>query len=108
MSYYRRGSIVPAVRWPTPTLGHIKQAPYLDYPLVYNETVSLRPFYVEGDFVYCSSDTANTTVHKWNGNSYTVISSYTNPDIISGRGYFAITTAADAYVTITELNPGYN
>jgi hypothetical protein len=103
MAYYRRRSLVPVVPYTVPLLDHQKYAPYLDYPLIAGETVSLRPFYVEYDFIYCSSDEVTTSLHKWNGNSYTEVPSYTNPDVIAGRGWFAITTTANNYVTITEM-----
>lgn len=105
MSYYRRESLVPVVKYTVPLLDHQKYAPYLDYPLIAGETVALRPFYVETDFIYCSSATATTTLHKWNGVGYTQVTSYTNPDVIAGRGWYAVTTTANNYVTITELLP---
>jgi hypothetical protein len=71
---------------------------------VYNEVVTERPFYVDGEFLWVCSDAAAKLL-KWNGNSYTEISSYTNPDIISGRGFFAITTTVPAYATVSELRP---
>lgn len=99
----RKDSIVPNFRWPVPTLNHTKRAPYIDFPIIYNAIKTNEPFYVDMDFIYCSSDTANTKLYKWNGNSYSEVSSYTNPDVISGKGFYAVSTTVAAYVTITEL-----
>ena len=93
---------VPRLLYATPDLNHKKEQPYVDYPLVYNETVTERAFYIEFDFTFVTSDSANTTLYKWNGNSWEAITGMTNPDVIFGRGFYAVTTAADAYVAITE------
>jgi hypothetical protein len=93
---------IPSLRYPSPLLTHTKVGPYTDFPLVYNETVTNRPFYIENDCSIVTSDIANTTLSKWNGNSYTAISGLVSPDIIVGRGFFAVTTAANCYVTLTE------
>jgi hypothetical protein len=98
----QRGSKVPYLRYPSPALVLPKEMWYLDYPLVYNETVTARPFYLDYDCTIVTSDLANTTLLKWNGNSYTTVSGLVSPDIIVGRGFFAVTTAANCYVTLTE------
>lgn len=98
----RRGAVVPPLRWPAPDLDHTKDVPYTDYPIVYNETVTTRPFYIEYDCTIVTSDLANTTLLKWNGSSYTTVSGLVSPDVILGRGFFAVTTAANCYVTLTE------
>lgn len=98
----RRGSAVPYTRYPTPALNHTKNFPYTDFPLVYNATVTTEPFFVEYDCTIVTSDLANTTLLKWNGNSYTTVSGLVSPDVILGRGFFAVTTAANCYVTLTE------
>lgn len=95
-------STVPRLPWGYPTLNHEKRAPYIDYPVVYNATVTAEPFYVEYDFTICTSTLANTTLLKWNGNSWATITGWVNPDVIGSRGFHAITTSANEYVTITE------
>lgn len=98
----RRGSVVPTARYTTPTLNHQKDWPYQDYPLVNNATVTTEPFFIDHDCTIVTSDLANTTLLKWNGNSYTTVSGLVSPDVILGRGFFAVTTAANCYVTLTE------
>ena len=99
-------SIVPSPRYPVPELNHDKLVPYTDFPVVYNATVTAEPFYVEYDFTICTSTLANTTLLKWNGNSWETISGWVNPDVIGSRGFHAITTSANEYVVITEhVNP---
>ena len=95
-------SILPYFRYTVPTLGHNKERPYIDFPLVRNETVTARPFYVEYPFTFVSSDSANTTLLKWNGVGWTTVSGWSNPDKIYGFGFFAVTTAANCYVVISE------
>lgn len=92
----------PSVGYPQPTLTHIKRSVYKDYPLVNNETVTNRAFYIESDCTIVTSDLANTTLSKWEGNGWVTVSGLVSPDVIVGRGYFSVTTAANAYVTITE------
>lgn len=99
--------LIPKTPWIVPTVAHKKNAPYIDFPLVYNDTVTNVVFYVDYDFTICSSSPTNTTLYKWNGNGWTEIGGITNPEKITIRGFFSVTTAADAYVTITEhINPG--
>lgn len=95
-------SSVPSQRYPIPTLNHSKTAPYNDFPLVYNATVTNRPFYIDYDCTISTSDLANTTLKKWEGNGWVTVSGLVSPDVIVGRGFFAVTTAANAYVTLTE------
>lgn len=95
-------SILPSFKYTVPELTHVKERPYLDFPLVYNETVTQRPFYVEHDFTFVTSDSANTTLYKWSGGGWVAVTGISNPELILGRGFYAVTTAANAYVSITE------
>lgn len=95
-------SIVPSVPWTVPDLNHHKSIPYIEYPLIYNATVTEEPFYVEHPFTFTTSDAANTTLYKWTGGSWSAITGMSNPDVIYAHGFFAVTTAANAYVSITE------
>ena len=99
-------SIVPNFKYPVPTLNHNKLVPYIDFPVVYNATVTEEPFYVEYPFTFVTSDAANTTLYKWNGNGWVSVTGISNPEYIFGRGFFAVTTAANAYVTVTEHDKG--
>jgi hypothetical protein len=100
-------SSIPQTKWLTPTVNHDKIVPYVDFPVVHNATVTTEPFYVDYDFTICSSDPTNTTLYKWNGVGWTEIGGVANPEKITIRGFFAVTTAANAYVTITEhIYPG--
>lgn len=92
----------PSVGYSVPTLAHIKRSDYRDYPLVNNETVTERPFHVNKDCTIVTSDLANTTLYKWAGTGWVAVSGLVSPDVIVGRGYFAVTTAANAYVVLTE------
>lgn len=83
-------------------MNHTKEQPYIDYPLVYNDTVTKEVFYAEYDFTFVTSDAANTTLYKWTGNGWITISGMSNPDVLYGRGFYAVDTAANAYVAITE------
>ena len=98
----RRGEALPVLRYGTPVLNHQKDHPYVDFPLVNNATVTAEPFYITRDCTIATSDLANTTLLKWNGTSYSTVTGLVSPDIIVGRGFFAVTTAANAYVTLTE------
>lgn len=95
-------STIPKFKWETPVVNHKKLAPYVDFPVVYNATVTTEPFYVEYDWTFVTSDAANTTLYKWNGATWTTVSGWSNPERFYGRGFFAVTTAANAYVSITE------
>lgn len=95
-------SRVPRFRHNVPTLNHEKVVPYLEYPLVHNDTVTQEPFYIEFPFTIVSSDQSNTTLYKWNGGGWTEVKGWDNPEKICGRGFFSVTTAANAYVLITE------
>ena len=101
--HYNRFTTIPDFKYDTPVVNHSKFGPYIDYPIIHNAIKTNEPFYVEGEFLWATSDTANTTLHKWNGGGWTEISSYTNPDIIAGRGFFSVTTTVAAYVIISEL-----
>lgn len=96
------GKLLPTRQHDLPSLNHTKDKPYIDYPVVYNATVTYEPFYVERDFTICMSSAAVTKLYKWNGVSWTEITGMANPDVIFGRGYYAISTTSDAYVVITE------
>jgi hypothetical protein len=96
-------SIVPKFQYPVPTLNHDKLVPYIDFPIIYNDTKTNEPFYVDGEFIWASSDPGNTLLYKWNGFGWTEVSSYTDPDIIAGRGFFSVSTVTDQYVVISEL-----
>lgn len=93
---------VPRLLYNTPTLNHTKEVPYTDYPLVFNETVTKRAFYIEFDFTFVTSDSANTTLYKWTGNGWVAITGMSNPDVLFGRGFYAVDTAANCYIAITE------
>ena len=94
--------LVPDFRYPTPELNHVKRVPYIDFPIIWNSTQAKAAFYVDGDFLWVCSDPA-ATLFKWCGNTWVEVSSYSNPDIISGRGFFSVTCTVDAYCTISEL-----
>jgi hypothetical protein len=96
-------SLVPKFKYPVPTLNHEKKVPYNEHPLVYNDTVTEEPFYVEYPFTFVTSDQGNTSLYKWNGNGWTLVTGWSNPEYFYGTGYFAVTTAANCYVTITEM-----
>lgn len=95
-------TIVPSSGYPSPTLNHTKSRAYRDFPLIYNATKTNEPFYIENDCTITTSDIANTTLKKWEGNGWVTVSGLVSPDVIVGRGFFAVTTAANAYVTLTE------
>ena len=95
-------NIVPNFKWPVPELDHDKLVPYNDYPLIYNEIVTNRPFYVEYNFIITTSDLTTTTLSKWNGNSWSTVTGLTNPDLVAGIGFYSVTTTAANYVTISE------
>jgi hypothetical protein len=97
-----RYSRVPSARHNLPTLNHPKTVPYIDYPVVGGAIVTNEPFFAEYDFTFVTSDAGNTTLSKWNGTGYTAITGLANPDVIYGRGFYAVTTASAAYVTVTE------
>jgi hypothetical protein len=99
-------SIVPSFNYPVPTLNHDKLVPYIDFPIIFNAIKTNEPFYVDGEFLWVCSDTS-ATLHKWNGFSWTEVSSYTNPDIIEGRGFFSVTTTVAGYCTISELRTNF-
>lgn len=96
------GKLLPNRQHALPTLNHTKDKFYIDYPIVANTTVTYEPFYIEHDFTICMSSASITALYKWNGVGWTEIVGLTNPDIIFGRGYYAISTTADASVVITE------
>ena len=96
------GKRVPTRLHTLPSLNHTKDQVYVDYPVVSNSTVTTEPFYLEYNATVCTSSAANTTFYKWNGTGWTEITGLSNPDIIFGRGFYAVTTATDCYVTITE------
>lgn len=95
-------STVPTFKYPVPKLNHEKKSHYNDFPLVYNETVTARAFYVTRPFTFVTSDAGNTSLYKWNGNGWTLVTGWSNPEYFYGTGYFAVTTTANCYVTITE------
>lgn len=95
-------SYEPPVGYPSPTLDQPKESYYKDFPLVYNATVTNKPFYLDFDCTICTDNIANTTLQKWDGANWVNVSGLVSPDIIVGRGYFAVTTAVNAYVTLTE------
>ena len=97
-------TVVPPFTYTVPDLDHTKPRPYLDFPLVLNAIVTKRAFYVEHDFTFATSDSANTTLYKWTGHSssWLAITGMSNPDVIFGRGFYAVDTAAACYVTVTE------
>lgn len=100
------GKLLPTRQHDLPAINHTKDKPYIDYPIVSNATVTNEPFYVEHDFTVCMSNLSATTISKWNGVGWTAITGLANPDVIFGRGYYAVTTSSDAYVVITEhTNP---
>lgn len=95
-------SILPNFKYTVPTLTHVKDRPYLDFPLVYNETVTERPFYVEHDFTFVTSAANDTTLYKWSGGGWVAVTGISNPELILGRGFYAVSTLVDAYVSVTE------
>jgi len=95
-------SRVPRFQHTVPTLNHDKVVPYLEYPLVFDATVTEEPFYIEFPFTIVSSDPSNTKLYKWNGGGWTEVIGWSNPDKICGRGFFSVTTYANAYVLISE------
>lgn len=96
------GKLLPNRQHTLPALNHTKDKPYIDYPVVSGQTVTNEPFYVEHDFTLCTSSATVTTFSKWTGNGWKDIAGLSNPDIIFGRGFYSVTTTADAYVVITE------
>lgn len=99
-----QGKLVPRRQHSLPLLNHTKDFPYVDYPVVSNDTVTNEPFYAEHEFTICGSGAY--TLSKWNGTGWTAVANITNPDIIMGRGYYAVTTASDLYVVVTEHTNG--
>lgn len=95
-------SIVPSFKWDTPAVVHDKREPYVDYPVVYNATASNVVFYVEYPFTIATTDLANTTLYKWCGDSWVAMSGLVDVDVVDARGFFSVTTAANASVVITE------
>lgn len=95
-------SSLPKLAWNYPTLNHDKKFPYIDFPVVYNDTVTNEAFYIEHDFTFVTSDATNTSLYKWNGGGWTQVSGISNPELVFGRGYYSVTTAANAYVAVTE------
>lgn len=95
-------STIPKRAGDYPTLNHVKSQPYIDYPIVYNATVTTEPFYAEYDFTFATSTPANTTLYKWTGGGWVAVTGISNPELILGRGYYAVTTSANEYVSITE------
>lgn len=94
--------VVPTFKYPVPSLNHDKKTPYNDFPLVYNETVTNRPFYVEYPFTFVTSDLSVTTLYKWNGFGWVAVTPISNPENVDARGFFSVTTSSAAYVAITE------
>ena len=99
---YKQGTAVPGYGYNVPTLNHTKNRTYKDFPIVSNATLTNEPFYIENDCTITTSDLANTTLKKWEGNGWVTVTGLVSPDVIVGRGFFAVTTAANAYVTLTE------
>lgn len=99
-------TLIPFTLHDVPALPEPKEQYYVDFPVVANETVTNRPFFINPDslgWTYCTSDDTVTTISKWNGNSWTdVTPGYNNPEFFYGTGFYSITTTANAYVTITE------
>ena len=95
-------TLVPKHLHNVPSLNHTKTVLYNEYVLINNTTVTEEPFYVDWPFTFVTSDAPNTTLYKWNGGGWTEIKGWSNPDCIGGKGFFAVTTAANAYVLITE------
>jgi len=95
-------SILPSFKYTVPILGHVKERPYIDFPIIYEATQSNVAFYVEHPFTICTSSFANTTLYKWNGIGWSTISGWTNPEKVYGMGFFAVTTSANATVIISE------
>lgn len=93
---------VPRLLYNTPSMNHTKEVPYIDYPIAYNEIVTQEAFYIEYDWTFVTSDAANTLLYKWNGNGWTQVTGWSNPEFFYGHGFFAVSTTAAAYVTITE------
>jgi hypothetical protein len=93
---------LPKRSYSVPELNHKKVAMYIDFPLVYNAIVTNEAFYVDRDWTFVTSDLANTTLYKWNGGGWTTVAGVTSPDTFISRGYYSVTTAAAAYVAITE------
>ena len=98
----QRGSAVPPFGIRAPAMNHKKDAPYRDFVLVYNDTVTNEVFYLNYDCTITTSNLANTTLKKWDGSGWQTVSGLVSPDVIVGRGFFSVTTAADAYITISE------
>ena len=95
-------SIVPDFKYTVPTLTHKKLVPYIDFPIVFNDIVTNEPFYIEFNWTFVTSDQANTTLRKWNGSSWTDVTGWSNPEFFFGKGFYSVTTATAAYVTVTE------
>lgn len=98
----QRGSYVPPFSVRAPTMNHKKDRPYWDFILVHNDTVTNEVFYLNNDCTITTSDLANTTLSKWNGSGWQTVSGLVSPDVIVGRGFFSVTTAANAYVSLSE------
>jgi hypothetical protein len=96
-------SIVPTFPWDVPKLNHVKTDSYIDFPVVHNAIATDEPFYVEYDFIIATTDLTTTTLSKWNGSTFVAVTGLTNPDLVAGRGYYAVTTTAANYVTISEV-----
>lgn len=94
--------LVPQLPWGQPELNHTKRAPYIDYPLVYNATVTEEAFYVEYPFTIATSDITATRLFKWTGNGWQELFDVPYPCKVDLRGFFAVTTSTDEYVSITE------
>lgn len=94
--------LVPPFKYTVPLLNHNKQVPYIDFPLVYNETVTNRPFYVEYPFTFVTSSPSTTSLYKWTGAGWAQITPISNPENVDARGFFSVTTSGNAYVAITE------
>jgi len=95
-------SLIPSFKYVVPEVNHKKNSPYRDFPVVYEDTVTQEAFYVDHNFTLTTSDFANTTLYKWNGVGYTEVTGWSNPEYFYGKGFYAVTTAADATVCITE------
>lgn len=97
-------TIVPQFKYNTPKLNHDKLVSYIDYPIAFNEVITQEPFYVGLEWTFATSDATNTQLYKWNGNGWTEVLGWDNPETFYGRGFFAVSTAVAASVTITEYN----
>lgn len=98
----QRGSQIPNFSIRAPLLTVKKDRPYWDFILINNDTVSNEVFYLSHDCTIVTDDLANTTLYKWSGNGWVAVSGLVSPDVIVGRGFFSVTTAADATVLLSE------